>query len=81
MVFFQKNKKRKIKSLSLVRYGTVRLRTNLDRTGTEQAQNWHRTRTEQKQNRNRTGTEQAQNVLVPVPVPVLCLFCACSCLG
>ena len=35
---------------------TVRLRTNLDRTGTEQGQNRDRTRTEQGQNRDRTGT-------------------------
>jgi hypothetical protein len=33
---------------------TVRLRTNLDRTGTEQAQNRNRTGTEQAQNRKRT---------------------------
>jgi len=37
-------------------YNTVRLRTNLDKTGTEQAQNRNRTGTEQEQNRNRTGT-------------------------
>jgi len=46
---------------------TLRLRTNPDRTGTEQAQNeqrtgrWTRTRTEQAQNRHRIDTEQAQN--------------------
>jgi len=33
---------------------TVRLRTNLDRTGTEQAQNRNRTGTEQEKNMNRT---------------------------
>ncbi len=44
----------------MVRY-TVRLRTNLDRTGTEKEQSRNRAGTEQEQNRNRTGTELAQN--------------------
>jgi len=44
----------------MVRY-TVRLRTSLDRTGTEQEQNRNRTGTEKEQSRNRAGTEQEQN--------------------
>jgi len=45
----------------MVRY-TVRLRTNLDRTGTEKEQSKNRAGTEQEQNRNRTGTGQEQEI-------------------
>ena len=44
------------KCLEDYNYITVRLRTNLDRTRTEQGQNKDRTRKEQEQNRDRTGT-------------------------